>query len=81
MDTTATSNTNLYQSTDWRRLTGRYVEIRLGKQLYRHGIVDMVMPDGSGLWLAADNAHSRQYLDKHDGYLLLADDFCSTAST
>lgn len=81
MCSTATSSTKLYESIDWRRLAGRNVEVLLGKQLYRQGIVDMVMPDGSGLWLAADIAHTRQYLDRSDGYLILSDDFHSTAIT
>lgn len=79
MESTRTNTAKLNQSSDWRRLVGRYVEVRLGKELYRQGHVDMVMPDGSGLWLSADTAHSRQYLGKSEGYVLWADDFYAAA--
>ena len=75
MVTTATSSIKLYRSSDWDRLTGRFVEVRLGDQLYRQGIVDTVMPNGSGLWIAADAAHSRRYIGKSEGYVLWSDDF------
>jgi len=68
------SSPKLYQMRDCHRLTGRNVEVRLGSALYLTGRVDMVMPDGSGLWLAADAARSRQYIDKAGGYVLWADD-------
>jgi hypothetical protein len=75
MDTTAASDTKLYRSSDWHRLTGRFVEVRRGEQLYRRGIVDSVMPDGSGVWLAADATYSRKYVAKADGYVLWSDHF------
>jgi hypothetical protein len=75
MNITTASGTKLYRINDWHRLTGSLVEVRLGNQLYRQGTVDTVMPDGSGVWIAADAAHSRQYIDKADGYVVWSDDF------
>jgi hypothetical protein len=66
--------TKQYQAYDWQHLTGRTVEVRLGGKLYRQGCVDVVMPDGSGLWLAADTVHSRQYVDMSEGYVLWCED-------
>lgn len=42
------------QPHQWPSLRGTAVEVWLHGRLYRQGLVDAVMPDGSGLWLAAD---------------------------
>jgi hypothetical protein len=81
MNTSATSSIKLYRSSDWHRLTGRFVEVRLDNQLHRQGFVETVMPDGSGIWLAADAAQSRQYIHKSEGYVLWADDFHFNTAT
>lgn len=38
--------------------------------LYRVGLVDDVMPDASGVWLAADGIRSREFIEKAQGYSL-----------
>lgn len=50
---------SLQRCTEWRSVLGAMVEVRLGMSLYRVGLVDDVIPDASGIWLAADGFHSR----------------------
>ncbi|MCO4255949.1 hypothetical protein NG696_12005 [Pseudarthrobacter sp. HLT1-5] len=49
---------------------GDIVEIRSNDRVVRRGIVEEEMPDGSGLWLAADAADRREYFHKDLGYEL-----------
>lgn len=56
--------------TDWNRSPGEVVEIRISDDLQRRGRVDQAMPDGSGLWLAANGAFLRTYIHR-DEYLEL----------
>lgn len=58
----------LYPADDWRVLAGAVVEVRMGHKLYRRGLVDDVMPDGSGLWLASEGADPREFILRDDGY-------------
>jgi hypothetical protein len=41
---------------------GGIVEIRQNSNTVRERIVEMVMPDGSGFWLAAEGADKRVYV-------------------
>lgn len=61
---------SLQPCTEWRLVQGAIVEVRLGRCLYRVGLVDAVMPDDSGIWLAADGIHSREFIEKARGYSL-----------
>jgi hypothetical protein len=58
---------------DWCRTPGEIVEIRSGDKVLRRGQVDATMPNGTGLWLSADGAHLRTYIDKDDGFELWAE--------
>jgi hypothetical protein len=49
---------------------GDIVEIRRNEDVVRRGIVEEEMPDGSGLWLAADVTDRREYFHKDLGYVL-----------
>lgn len=53
---------------DWTALTGGRVEIRSDGDVVQAGVVEMVMPDSSALWLRTDPLHERRYLSKNDGY-------------
>lgn len=54
-------------STDWQCQAGEIVEIRNSGNVVRRGIVEAVMPDGSGLWLAANGTDHRAYFHKEIG--------------
>ncbi|MDR7166204.1 hypothetical protein J2X12_004258 [Pseudarthrobacter oxydans] len=62
--------THLRPTVDWQSRVGDVVEIRSNVRVIRRGIVEEEMPDGSGLWLAADATEHRQYFDKDLGYEL-----------
>lgn len=53
---------------EWRGLIGNVVEVHLDGQVYRRGLVDDVMPDSSGLWIALDANSPREYLDAASGF-------------
>jgi hypothetical protein len=36
--------------------------------LYRWGVVDEAMPDGSGLWLAPETVFQREFIDAASGF-------------
>jgi hypothetical protein len=55
---------------EWQFLRGEIVEVRRGFVLYRHGLVDDVMPDASGLWLASDGIESREFIHKASGFTI-----------
>lgn len=46
----------------WLSLAGTAVEVWVQGKLYREGLVDVVMPDGSAFWLAGDAQNSRQFI-------------------
>jgi hypothetical protein len=58
----------LHATDQWQSLPGNVVEVRLQGNLYRSGFVDAAMSDGSGLWLAAEGAMSREFIEKTSGY-------------
>jgi hypothetical protein len=62
--------THLRRTGEWQDHVGDIVEIRSNERVVRRGIVDEEMPDGSGLWLAADAADRREYFHKDLGYEL-----------
>ena len=53
---------------DWPALAGGRVEIRRFGTVVQTGVVEMVMPDSSALWLDADPMHERRYFSKSDGF-------------
>lgn len=53
---------------DWATLSGLFVEVRLGNEIYRQGYVDDTMPDGSGLWMAADGVLARELIWREQGF-------------
>lgn len=53
---------------DWPALTGGRVEIRRHGTVVQTGVVEMVMPDASALWLDTDPMHERRYFSKTDGF-------------
>jgi hypothetical protein len=62
--------TDLCPTAEWENHIGDIVEIRRKAELVRRGIVEEEMPDGSGLWLAADATDHRMYFQKDLGYEL-----------
>ncbi|MCI9870462.1 MULTISPECIES: hypothetical protein [Micrococcaceae] len=61
---------HLRQTASWQNHVGDIVEIRRNEDVVRRGIVEEEMPDGSGLWLAADVTDRREYFHKDLGYVL-----------
>ena len=53
---------------DWPALTGGRVEIRRYGTVVQTGVVEMVMPDSSALWLETDLMLERRYFSKQEGY-------------
>ncbi|MBT2538997.1 hypothetical protein [Arthrobacter sp. ISL-69] len=49
-------------------LAGALVDVYLHDDFHRRGIVEDVMPDSSGLWIAAQSPYSREFIDKASGY-------------
>jgi hypothetical protein len=47
---------------DWATLSRQFVEVRRGSEIYRRGHVNDTMPDGSGLWMAADGVLGRELI-------------------
>ena len=58
---------------EWESLAGRVVDVHLDNDLHRRGIVEDVMPDSSGLWIAAQGSCSREFVDKASGYTVWTD--------
>lgn len=52
---------------DWQRRVGEIVQIRNGDAIVRQGRVEDEMPDGSGVWLAANGTDQRAYFHKETG--------------
>lgn len=67
-------NPSYRPTADWRRQIGETVVIRGAGRVVRIGTVDDIMPDGSGLWLAADGPIPRAYFHKGDGLELCVDE-------
>lgn len=56
---------------DWTLFGGQIVEVQgFSGDLYRRGVVEHVMPDSSGVWLAADGAYTREFIDQASGYTI-----------
>jgi hypothetical protein len=53
---------------DWAPLSRQFVEINRGSEIYRRGYVDDTMPDGSGLWMAADGILGRELIWREQGF-------------
>jgi hypothetical protein len=64
MDIDGSNNTMIR----WQSLIGERVEVWRKGELYRTGVVDNAMPNGSGLWLARDGASHREFIDRARGY-------------
>lgn len=58
---------HVYKTTDWHLREGDVIELRHNGSVIGQGVVDAVMFDGSGLWLAASGADHRKYVEKDDG--------------
>lgn len=56
------------ESPDWATLARQFVEIHRGSEIYRSGQVDDTMPDGSGLWMAADGVLGREFISRDEGF-------------
>jgi hypothetical protein len=54
----------------WSRLRGQ-IQVHSAGRILRRGKVDDVMPDGSGIWLAAEGVNPRAYLH-NDGEIQLS---------
>jgi hypothetical protein len=52
----------------WQSLVGEFVEVWLNGRLYRQGLVDDAMFDGSGLWLAPEAVFQREFIDAASGF-------------
>lgn len=52
------------ESRCWTSLVGALVEVQLEGKPYRQGIVELTMPDGSGFWLAAEGAFTREFIQR-----------------
>lgn len=56
------------ESPDWATLSRQFVEVRRGSEIYRRGHVDDTMPDGSGLWMAAEGILGRELIWREQGF-------------
>ncbi|MFP3581300.1 hypothetical protein SB659_17165 [Arthrobacter sp. SIMBA_036] len=53
---------------EWRACRiGDVVEIRSGETLVRRGVLESEMPDGSGIWIAANGVTTRSFFHKDNG--------------
>jgi hypothetical protein len=55
---------------EWDSLAGAIVDVYLHHDFHRRGVVEDVMPDSSGLWIAAESPCTREFIDKASGYTL-----------
>ena len=58
----------MHRTDQWQSLVGETVEVRVDGELYCRGTVDAAMPDASGLWIAAEGAFERRYIDAASGF-------------
>jgi hypothetical protein len=63
-----TTDPMLPESPDWATLSRQFVEVRRGSEIYRRGHVDDTMPDGSGLWMAAEGVLGRELIWREQGF-------------
>jgi len=56
------------RTAEWEYLSGAVVDVYLHDDLHRQGVVEDVMPDSSGLWIAAQGPCSREFIDKASGF-------------
>ena len=68
MDSQSVSCASRHRTDQWQSLVGEIVQIRLDGEFYREGLVDAAMPDASGLWVAAEGASQRKFIDSASGY-------------
>ena len=68
MISTSSRHARMHVTDQWQSLAGTVVEVRIGGELYRDGLVDAAMADASGFWLAADGADTREFIDVASGY-------------
>jgi hypothetical protein len=68
MTVQGTARNSMHCTDQWQALAGELVEVRLGGHLYRTGVVDDVMPDASGLWIARDGLFPRKFIDAASGF-------------
>lgn len=57
-----------HRTEEWQSLPGNIVEVRLDGRYHRRGLVEEAMPDASGVWLAADGAVGREFIEKAERY-------------
>lgn len=62
------SDARMHRTDQWQSLRGEIVLVRLYGAVYRKGLVDDVMPDASGLWLAPEGAFERKFIDSASGF-------------
>ena len=55
----------------WEFTPAARVDVYMNGTHYRRGVVDDVMPDASGFWLAAEGAALREFIDRSSGYQVL----------
>lgn len=61
----------MHPTDQWQSLTGTVVEVRDSGFLYRRGLVEDVMADASGFWLAAEGVAAREFIHTSMGYQVL----------
>ena len=59
---------NMHRTDQWQSLVGEIVEVRLDGEVYRRGLVDDAMPDGSGIWIAPEAVFPREFIDAASGF-------------
>lgn len=57
-----------YRHDAWQDLIGALVEVRKDRIVVREGLVDGVMDDSSGIWIAADGVTTREFIEAVEGY-------------
>ena len=62
------SRVSMHCTNQWQALVGENVEVWRDGGLYRRGLVDAAMPDGSGLWLAREAVLQREFIDVSSGF-------------
>lgn len=58
----------MHRTNQWQSVIGETVEVWLDQRLFRRGVVDEVMPDASGLWIARDWPFQREFIDAASGF-------------
>ncbi|PRB41100.1 hypothetical protein CQ020_14485 [Arthrobacter sp. MYb23] len=58
----------MHRTDQWQSLVGETVEVRLDGEVYCIGLVDAAMHDASGLWIAAEGAFERKFIDAASGF-------------